>query len=61
MKVNEVVVKTINLELNEQEALWLKNQMQNPTCHYNDELEDDKKMREELFLSLGGKFYGDNA
>lgn len=53
MKATEIVTKVIHLELNYEEAEWIKNLAQN--CHhteYGEEPIEERKIRENLFNAL---------
>ena len=51
------VKKKINLLLNEEESIWLKNVLQNPLhTTYANESEEDKKMRKLFWEEINNHF-----
>lgn len=49
MKADTILVHKCTLELDEDEARWLNNYMQNPACEPERETKEDRAMREKFF------------
>ena len=58
MKVTSRRYATVQIELTEEEAVWLKNYMQNACGNINEEDEETARMRYGLFNNLNRELKG---
>lgn len=49
-EIQKQIIVTIHLD--EKEAMWLKNLVQNPLCHPDKESKEDKQFREKFWNEL---------